>query len=94
MSKIGKKKIVIPKDVSVSINGDKLDIKGPNGNKEINLDAKIFDVNINENKELSIKPKKKDDNINKMWGTNRSLINNCIVGVNQGYEKILEMTGV
>ena len=94
MSKIGKKKILIPKEVNVSINGDNLDIKGPYGNKKINLDTKIFEVNISENKELSIKPKKMNDDIKKMWGTNRSLLNNAVIAVNKGYEKTLEMTGV
>ena len=94
MSKIGKKKILIPKEVKVSINGDYLDIKGPYGNKKINLDTKLFEVNISENKELSIIPKNKNDDIKRMWGTNRSLLNNTIIGVNKGYEKTLEMTGV
>ena len=94
MSKIGKKKILIPKEVNVSINGDILDITGPSGNKKINLDTKLFDVNISENKELSIKPKKKNDDIKNLWGMNRSLLNNMVIGVNKGYEKILEITGV
>ena len=94
MSKIGKKKILIPKEVNVSINGDDLDIKGPNGNKKINLDTKLFEVNISENKELSIKPKKMNDDIKKEWGMNRSLLNNAVIGVNKGYEKTLEMSGV
>ena len=94
MSKIGKKKILIPKEVNVSINGDNLDIKGPNGNKTINLDTKLFEVNISENKELSIKPKKMNDDIKKEWGMNRSLLNNAVIGVNKGYEKTLEMSGV
>jgi large subunit ribosomal protein L6 len=94
MSKIGKKKILIPKEVSVSINGNILDIKGSNGSKKINLDTKIFEVNINKNNELSIKPKNKNDDIKKIWGMNRSLLNNAVIGVNKGYEKILEMTGV
>ena len=46
MSKIGKKKIIIPKEVNVSINGDNFDIKGPKGNKKVNLDTKIFEVKI------------------------------------------------
>ena len=94
MSKIGKKKILIPKEVNVSINGDNLDIKGPYGNKKINLDTKLFEVNISKNKELSINPKKKNDDIKKMWGTNWSLLNNTVIGVNKGYEKTLELTGV
>ena len=94
MSKIGKKKILIPKEVNVSINGDSVDIKGPYGNKKINLDTKLFEVNISENKELSIKPKKKNDDIKRVWGVNRSLLNNAVIGINKGYEKTLEMTGV
>ena len=94
MSKIGKKKILIPKEVKVSINEDNLDIKGPFGSKKINLDKKLFEVNISKNKELSIKPIKKDDHIQKMWGTHRSLLNNTVIGVHTGYEKTLEMNGV
>ena len=63
MSKIGKKKILIPKEVNLSINGDSLDIKGPFGSKKINLDTKLFEVNVSKNNELSIKPIRKiDDN--------------------------------
>ena len=94
MSKIGKKKIIIPQEVKVSINEDNLDIKGPNGNKKVNLDTKLFEVKISENNELSIKPKQINDNIKKMWGTNRSLLNNAVIAVNKGYEKVLEITGV
>ena len=94
MSKIGKRKILIPKEVKVSINGDNLDIKGPYGSKKINVNTKLFEVNLSENRELSIKPIKNNDDIKKMWGTNRSLLNNTVIGVNKGYEKILEMTGV
>ena len=84
MSKICKKKILIPKEVNVSINGDSLDIKGPYGSKKFNLDTKLFEVNISKNKELSIKPIKKDDHIQKMWGTHRSLLNNTVIGVHTG----------
>ena len=94
MSKKGKKKIIIPKEVSVSINEDNLDIKGPYGTKKINLDTKLFEVNINKNRELSIKPKNKNDDIKKVWGMKQSLLNNTVIGVNKGYEKTLEMTGV
>ena len=94
MSKIGKKKILIPNEVKVSINGNNLDIKGPYGNKKINIDTKLFEVIIGENKELLIKPKKKNDDTKKMWGTNWSLLNNTVIGVNKGYEKTLELTGV
>ena len=94
MSKIGKKKILIPKEVNLSINGGSIDIKGPLGSKKINLDTKLFEVNVSKNNELSIKPKRKNNDIKKMWGMNRSLLNNMVIGVNKGYEKTLEMSGV
>ena len=94
MSKIGKKKIIIPKDVNVSINGDNFDIKGPKGNKKVNLDTKIFEVKVSKNNELSIKPKEMNDDIKKFWGTNRNILNNAIIAVDKGYEKTLEMNGV
>ena len=94
MSKIGKKKILIPKEVNLSINGDSLDIKGPFGSKKFHLDTKLFELNISKNNELSIKPKRKNDDIKKMWGMNRSLLNNTVIGVNKGFVKTLEMTGV
>ena len=94
MSKIGKKKILIPNEVNVSINENNLDIKGPYGNKKFNLDTKLFEVSIGDNKELSIKPKKINDDIKKEWGKNRSLLNNTVIGVYKGYEKTLEMNGV
>ena len=88
MSKIGKKKILIPKEVSISINGGTLDIKGSNGSKQFNLDTKIFEVNINKDNELTIKPKSKNEDIKKIWGMNRRILNNAVIGVNKGYEKI------
>ena len=40
------------------------------------------------------KPKKLDDTSKRLWGMNRSLLNNAIIGASSGYEKILELTGV
>ena len=94
MSKIGKKKILIPKEVNLSINGDSLDIKGHFGSKKSNVDTKLFEVNVSKNNELSIKPKRKNNDIKKMWGMNRSLLNNAVIGVNKGFVKTLEITGV
>ena len=60
MSKIGKKKILIPKEVNLSINGNCLDLKGPLGSKKFNLDTKLFEINFSKNNELLIKPKIKN----------------------------------
>ena len=48
MSKIGKKNIQIPKEVNVTLNQGSIDVKGPSGNKKINLDTDTFDVKIDD----------------------------------------------
>ena len=69
-------------------------MEGPLGKNNLSLDLNIFELNIHEGKEVSIKPKTLNQEIKKKWGLNRSLINNAIKGVNEGYSKILELTGV
>ena len=94
MSKIGKINIVIPDKVKVLLSGNTVNIEGPLGKKSLNIDTDIFDLIINEGKDVSIKPKKITQNIKRLWGMNRSLLNNAIVGTSKGYEKILELSGV
>ena len=94
MSKIGKINILIPEKVKVIQNGDILDIEGPLGKKSFNLDSSMFDLNIKDGKEVSIKPKKINENSKRLWGMNRSLLNNAIIGTTKGYTKTLELAGV
>ena len=94
MSKIGKINIVIPDKVKVLLNGNTVNIEGPLGKQSLNIDTDIFDLIINEGKDVSIKPKKITQNIKRLWGMNRSLLNNAITGTSKGYEKILELSGV
>ncbi len=94
MSKIGKINISIPDKVKVSLEGNLLKMEGPLGKNNLSLDMNIFDLNINDGKEVSLKPKKIDNNTKRIWGLNRSLINNAIKGINEGYTKTLELTGV
>ena len=94
MSKIGKINISIPDKTKVAISNSSINIEGPLGKKTLNIDTEVFDLNINENKSISIKPKKVTDEVKRLWGMNRSLLNNAIVGVNSGYQKNLELSGV
>ena len=93
-SKIGKINITIPEKVKVLLTGNTINIEGPLGKQTMNVDLDMFDLNINEGKNISIKPKKVNDNSKRLWGMNRSLLNNAIIGASTGYEKILELTGV
>tara|TARA_Y100001958_G_C20907482_1_gene326965 strand:- start:103 stop:642 length:540 start_codon:yes stop_codon:yes gene_type:complete len=94
MSKIGKINITIPDKVKVALAGSNLNIEGPLGKKSINIDLNIFNLDIKDGKEISIKPKKVDQDTKRLWGMNRSLINNAVIGSSQGYEKTLELVGV
>ena len=94
MSKIGKINIAIPDKVKVLFSGNTINIEGPLGKKSLNIDIDLFDLIINEGKDISIKPKKITQNIKRLWGMNRSLLNNAIIGTSKGYEKILELSGV
>ncbi len=94
MSKIGKINISIPEKVKVILSGDDMNIEGPFGKQSIKINLDVFDLNINDGKDISIKPKKLDESTKRLWGMNRSLINNAIIGSNTGFEKILELSGV
>ena len=94
MSKIGKINISIPEKVKVLLSGNIINIEGPLGKKSLNIDLEMFDLNINDGKDISIKPKKIDQNTKRLWGMNRSLINNAVIGASVGYKKTLELVGV
>mgnify|MGYP001312810599 FL=1 len=94
MSKIGKINISIPEKVKVMLSGSDINIEGPLGKQTIKINLDIFDLQVNDGKDISIKPKILDDTTKRLWGMNRSLINNAIIGSSVGFEKILELSGV
>ena len=94
MSKIGKVNISIPEKVKVVLNGNLLNIEGPLGKKSLNIDTNVFDLIIDEGKTVTIKPKNINQETKRLWGMNRSLVNNAILGTSQGYTKTLELNGV
>ena len=94
MSKIGKINISIPEKVKIAVNGNIVNVEGPLGKKSLKVDLENFDLNIKEGKEVSIKPKKVNDDSKRLWGMNRSLLNNAIIGTSTGYTKTLELVGV
>ena len=94
MSKIGKINITIPEKVKVALSGDLLNVEGPLGKKSINIDTNMFELKIEEGKSVSIIPKTLNQDTKRLWGMNRSLLNNAIIGTSKGYSKTLELTGV
>ena len=94
MSKLGKKPIIIPKDTKVKLESGRIFLTGPKGSKELTLNDKIFAATIVDDKSLILKLIKKNETSSMLWGTTRSIINSAIIGVSEGYEKILELNGV
>ena len=94
MSKIGKINIAIPEKVKIALSGDLLNVEGPLGKKSLNIDTSMFELKIEEGKSVSIKPKNLNQDTKRLWGMNRSLLNNAIIGTSKGYSKTLELTGV
>ena len=92
MSRIGERKISIPDGVTVSVNGNVVDVKGPKG--ELTLEfSKLVNVLVEDGVVLT-KQIKPSQEANIMQGTTNSLISNMITGVSKGYDKGLEAVGV
>lgn len=92
MSRIGERKISIPDGVTVSVNGNVVDVKGPKG--ELTLEfSKLINVLVEDGIVLT-KQIKASKEANMMQGTTNSLISNMITGVSKGYDKGLEAVGV
>ncbi len=93
MSKIGKKNIVVPSEVKVQIDSNKINLEGPKGKKSLEINDEYLKVSFNDGK-ICVEPKnaKKQNKI--IWGLQRSLINNAVIGVGKGYEQTLKLNGV
>lgn len=92
MSRVGKQPISLPKGVDVKINGQKVEVKGPKGA----LSREFHDlVEIEQDGgELRVKPREESQNAGALWGLTRSLLNNMVQGVSQGFVRKLEINGV
>jgi len=92
MSRIGKLPISLPKGVEVSVKDNLVTVKGPKGEMVQEVNPAIT-VKI-ENGELVLE-RPNDEKENKaLHGLYRALINNMVVGVSEGYKKVLELVGV
>jgi len=94
MSKLGKKPIQIPNNTKIKVETGKLILTGPKGSKELSINDKIFTASVSKNNNLILGLIKSNESSNVLWGTTRSILNNAIIGVSSGHEKILELTGV
>ncbi|MBN8955630.1 MAG: 50S ribosomal protein L6 [Rhizobiales bacterium] len=92
MSRIGKRAVAVPNGVQASVEGQKLKMKGPKGALELVLHG---DVGATVDKGVvSITPRSETKRARAMWGLSRSLVNNLVTGVTNGFERRLEINGV
>jgi len=92
MSRIGKKPILIPQGVTVEAENQIIKVSGPKGNLSYEMHPEIK-IEIKEGKVL-LSPKMENKKTNALWGLTRALLANMIKGVNEGYEKKLEIEGL
>ena len=92
MSRIGKLPITLPKGVEVTMDGNKVSVKGPNGVLEETFSPEIT-IKL-ENGTITVERPNDEPRIRALHGTTRALINNMIVGCAKGFEVVLEFSGV
>ncbi|MGY6529856.1 MAG: 50S ribosomal protein L6 [Cyanobacterium sp.] len=92
MSRIGKRPIAIPPKVNVEINGQHVSVSGPKGNLARELPSLVSVVHEGEN--LQVNRDNDSRKARERHGLCRTLVANMIDGVNQGFEKKLEIQGV
>jgi large subunit ribosomal protein L6 len=92
MSRIGKKPVVVPAGVTANIEGRELTVKGAKGTLSIQLaDEVTYEINDGG---ISVQPANDTKRARSFWGMQRTLVQNLITGVTEGYTKQLQITGV
>ena len=92
MSRIGKKPVAIPGGVTATIDNGTLSVKGPKGTLTLGL-SDLIDYKVEEG-EILVKPANDSKQARAFWGMQRTLVQNLVTGVTEGFTKVLEITGV
>ncbi len=90
MSRIGNRVLTIPENVTVSVDDQTVNVKGPKGELSTKIDRNIT-VSIEGNE---LKVERKNDKYKQFHGTANANINNMLIGVTEGFSKTLDMVGV
>jgi large subunit ribosomal protein L6 len=92
MSRIGKRPVPLPKGVTAQVAQGTVSVKGPKGELKLRLvpevEAAVGDGGI------AITPREQTDRARAMWGMSRTLVNNLVRGVTDGFTEKLEISGV
>lgn len=93
MSRIGRLPITVPSGVEVKLDGQDVEVKGPKGTLSLTVAEPIAVSKNDEGQVVVSRPNDEREN-RSLHGLSRTLINNMVIGVTQGYEKKLEIQGV
>jgi large subunit ribosomal protein L6 len=92
MSRIGKKPVALPSGVTAKLEGGTLSVKGPKGELSLNVaDDIAYAVEAGA---VTVKPANDSKRAKAFWGMQRTLVQNLVTGVTEGFTKTLEITGV
>jgi large subunit ribosomal protein L6 len=92
MSRIGKKPVPIPKGVTATISGQRIEVKGPKGLLAFQATDDV-DLAIADG-EVTVVPRGTSKRARQQWGLSRSMVENLVTGVTKGFRKELDITGV
>jgi large subunit ribosomal protein L6 len=92
MSRIGKHAVVVPSGVSVVITGQDVKVKGKLGELDVVLPGEV-EVALDDDK-VSVQPRGSEQRARAMWGLSRTLVQNMVKGVSEGFTTRLEISGV
>ena len=93
MSRIGKKPVAMPAGVSANVEGQTLTVKGPKGTLSMQLLDDLVKYEVGEG-EIRVTPLVDAQRNRAAWGMQRTIVQNLVTGVTEGFTKVLEITGV
>jgi large subunit ribosomal protein L6 len=92
MSRIGKRAVPLPQGVTATTEGQILSVKGPKGTLALQMRDEIaYDIGDDG---ILVKPANDTKQARAFWGMQRTLVQNLVTGVTEGFTKVLEITGV
>jgi large subunit ribosomal protein L6 len=92
MSRIGKRPVPVPAGVTATTEGQTLTVKGPKGTLSLQMIEDIsYDIGADG---ISVQPANDGQKARAFWGMQRTLVQNLVTGVSEGFTKTLEITGV
>ena len=92
MSRIGKKPVELPSGVSASVSGQTIEVKGPKGTRSFTATDDVT-LSVADNA-VKVEPRGKSKRARQQWGMSRTMVQNLVVGVTDGFKKELEIQGV